>query len=74
MKTSGIKLSVSTRYIARVWGRVWAGYKASTEYDFPGDTTPNRKQILQRAGDFQSVTRISVVKRTVTIERVKVRG
>jgi hypothetical protein len=59
------------RYTAKVNGLAWAGYKASTEYEFPH--LPTRADVLARSGDFQHVTRVSVTRTTTTIERVRVK-
>lgn len=55
-----------TKYTAHVYGIVWAGYKASTSYDF--NQLPSREDVMERAEDFQQVTRIKVTKTTVTVE------
>lgn len=57
------------RWTAKVYGVAWAGYRASTEYDF--DHQPTRAEVLARAGDFQSVTRVVLILSTTTIERTR---
>jgi hypothetical protein len=47
-----------TSYTAKVYGIVWAGYKASTKYYFTH--RPTRAEVLDRSGDFQKVTRIQL--------------
>ena len=54
-----------TSYVVKVSGVAWAGYKASTEYHF--DHQPTRAEVLARAGDFESVSRIQVTERTLTL-------
>ena len=54
-----------TSYDVKVSGLAWAGYKASTEYHF--DHKPTRAEVLAKAGDFQSVSRIQVTERTLTL-------
>ncbi|HXN71506.1 MAG TPA: hypothetical protein VN861_03020 [Candidatus Acidoferrales bacterium] len=54
-----------TSYDVKVSGLIWSGYKASTEYHF--DHKPTRKEVLDKAGDFQSVTRIQVTERVLTL-------
>lgn len=58
------------RWTAKVYGVAWAGYRASTEYEF--NHLPTRAEVLTRAGDFQSVTRVVLTLTTTTIERVRV--
>ena len=57
-------------YKAKVNGIAWAGYKASTEYDF-GWTKPTRKQIIEKAGDFQQVTRVELFCTETSVSRVE---
>lgn len=54
-----------TSYDAKVSGIAWAGYKASTEYSF--DHQPTREEVLAKAGDFESVNRIQVIERVLTL-------
>ena len=54
-----------TSYDVKVSGLAWAGYKASTEYHF--DHKPTRAEVLAKAGDFQSVSRIQVTERILTL-------
>lgn len=58
-------------FTAKVYGIAWAGYKASTKYVFY-HKQPSRAEIKAKAGDFQNVTRIHLIKTTTTVERVKV--
>jgi hypothetical protein len=58
-------------YTAVVNGIAWAGYKASCEYHFSHH--PTRAEVIAKSGDFQEVTRVKIIKRTVTIERVTCR-
>lgn len=55
----------------KVYGLAWAGYKASTTYHF-NTIQPTREQIAEKCGDFQHVTHMRMLKRTVTLERVKI--
>ena len=57
-------------FTAKVCGVAWAGYKASTEYDF-GWTKPTREQIIAKAGDFQKVTRVELFKTETICSRVQ---
>ncbi len=54
-----------TSYDVKVSGVAWAGYKASTEYHF--DHQPTRAEVIAHAGDFQSVSRIQVTERTLSL-------
>lgn len=54
-----------TSYDVKVSGIAWAGYKASTEYHFQHQ--PTRAEVLAKAGDFQSVTRIQVTERVLSL-------
>ena len=40
-------------YTAKVYGRAWAGYMATTEYTF--DHAPTKEDIEKKAGDFESL-------------------
>lgn len=53
-----------TTYIAMVTGKSWGGFRASTEYTFY--SKPTRTQVLDASGDFETVTRILLIKRTIT--------
>lgn len=55
----------------KVYGIGWFNSKVSTEYHFD-NIQPTREQIAEKCGDFQEVTHMRMLKRTVTIERVKI--
>lgn len=55
-----------TSYTAKVYGIAWAGYKVSTEYTFYRQ--PTRAEVMAKASDFQSVTRIQLTRKVTTIE------
>lgn len=55
-----------TTYKAKVSGVIWQGCRASTFYTF--DHQPTTDEVLQRSRDFQTVTKIQVVK-TVSVSQ-----
>jgi len=56
-----------TKWTAKVWGVVWQGHRASTEYEF--NHLPTRADVLARSGDFQHVTRIEATKTQTLVVR-----
>ena len=57
-----------TTYIAKVTGKAWAGYKASTEYTF--DHKPSKEEIQAKAGDFEAITTACVIEEVCTASQV----
>lgn len=58
--------STAEQYTAKVYGITWAGYAASTKYTFYRQ--PTRAEVMAKAGDFQSVTRIYLTRMVTTVE------
>lgn len=54
-----------TSYDVKVSGVIWQGCKASTVYHF--DHQPTGQEVMDKAGDFQSVSRIQVTERKLTL-------
>lgn len=49
-----------TIYRTTVYGLIWQGCKAFTTYNF--DHRPTRQEVINRAADFQLVTRVWLTK------------
>ena len=53
-------------YTAHVNGWAWAGYEASTEYEF--DHKPSDAEIQARAGDFERIESFTITRTTTLTE------